>query len=221
MIQFLAELGLWKPPLIITHVIPFLLIPAIMLIFHKNREYYIPKINSYILVQIGYIFLLISMVFEVYSHAVIQKWDYESTYNFANGAMFVLMTLAFSFVSLGLKKGKWEDILMVGAIIFTPIGYALHLTPSKFIGSTVGVIFMTWRGYQVLQDKKVFFFPLFSFAVNMVFLMLLAQTMHPIYHILHDVLGTLLGFAIFGYLFHHNAQHKKSADDLPNSVVIT
>jgi hypothetical protein len=72
------------------------------------------------------------------------------------------------------------------------------------------IIVVTVRGKQVLNDNRVYFFIVFSFGMNMVFIMLLFMTSNPLYHILHDILGTLLGLFIFGYLFWINPKYQES-----------
>lgn len=202
--------GNWLIPLVIVHLLPFVLIPVVMWIFSRNKDYYNPKINSLKLIYIGLFLLLISMAMGLWTHIYITNFGYKTDkFNIYDNIIFTIMATSFSLIAFGLKRGKYEDILMILGIISIPIGYATEIEPFRFLGQTIGLAYMVIRSYQVLHDWKIIWVPFFSVVMNVFFLILESRTHHPVFHLLHDLCGTLLGFAIFGLLFELHARSEK------------
>jgi len=200
----------WTIPLIITHIIPYILLPGIMIIFYLRRDYYEESVFSNILIQLGLISLILSMVFEFSWHALVQAWNYTNTYHVLNLLMYFFMNLGFALMSMGFLREKWTDITLIIIIGITPVAYLVGIKPIIWIGQLIALIIFTIRAYQVLKDPLTFLFPVFSFGVNMLFIFLLFATNDPLYHILHDILGTLLGLGIFGLVVWINPTRTKN-----------
>ena len=204
-----SQVGVWVIPLAITHLIPLLLIPMIMRVFSKRKAYYLPKINSTSIIQIGLILLLTSMIMGFLTHVFITKWANKTdVFNPYDAAIFTFMTASFCLISYGLIKRKIDILVMIVAIVSVPVGYIFRIEPFRFLGQTVGLFYMVIRSYQILKNWRIFLVPVFSVGTNVFFLILQYRTGHPVFHMLHDLAGTLLGFAIFGYLFAANGKTK-------------
>lgn len=186
--------------LILTHLVPYIMIPLMMWGFYKRRDYYKKIIYSNLLIQLGFITIFISLVFEFSWHHFVQQWNYENTSHVLNLLFFTFMNLGFGLFSIGLYREKFTDALLVFAVLFTPIVYLLGYKSLGSVSQVIWLVILTYRLYKVLKDPLVFLFPFFSFFVNMIFIYLLYTTKQPLYHILHDLVGTLLGFGIVGYL---------------------
>lgn len=197
--------------LILTHLVPFILIPAIMFAIHKKREYLKTKVKSLFAIQLGFGIIIPAMLFEVLWHWLVQGWLYNtSDMHFFNGMMFTLTNLGFAFVAYGFKKYLWTDIILALCVIITPIGYFIFsFKPITYSILSVILLILTIRSYLVLRSWKVFLFPIFAAGVNIIFLSLLFSTNNPVYHILHDMAGTLLGTALFGWAIYSNEGDKK------------
>lgn len=204
----------WTELLIITHLVPYVLLPAIMYILYSKKEYYQDKVYSYNLLQLAFVALIIAMIGEFLWHWLVQGWEYQSgEYHPLNGLMFSLMVLSFTLIAIGFDRGKLVDVVLVLVTIITPIAYVVGIKPFAYIAQTIGLVALTVRSMRVLQDGRVILFPVFSFGVNMGFISLLFSATDPtiqiIYHILHDIMGTLLGLAIWGYLLWINPDIEK------------
>ncbi|MCY3410245.1 MAG: hypothetical protein INQ03_01290 [Candidatus Heimdallarchaeota archaeon] len=193
-----------------THLIPYILIPLIAFGIYRKKSHLSKLFHSFWLVEIAFLLLMLSMVFEVLWHHFVQNWNYQNEFHILNGLMYVFMVAGFDLMAIGFHKNKPVDLILWVLIPITPVAYFLEWKEVIWTIQLVGLLIVTWRSWLVLNDKRVFLFPIFSFVVNMIFIALLFSTGDPIYHILHDVLGTLLGFAIFGYLIIFNDKRQKS-----------
>ena len=167
----------------------------------KRKEDLHKKMNSILIYQVGLISILIGLLAEVLWHHFIQDWVYNNDIHVLNMLMYMFMNLGFALMSLGIKRNKiWDEVLIILSLC-VPLVYYLGYKEVIWGIQLWGLIVITVNAKKVLHDNLVFLFPFFSFVVNMVFIMLLFQTDNPLYHILHDITGTLLGFAILGYAF--------------------
>ncbi len=195
--------------LVATHFIPYFLIPLMLWSVNHRKENLSKKMNSILLYQLGLFSILVGLVAELMWHQFVQDWIYTNDTHIFNMFMYLFMNLGFAFMSLGIKRRKiWDEVLVICALC-TPLIYYVGVKEIIWGIQLWGLIAITINAKQVLQDKLVYLFPLFSFVVNMIFIMLLFQTDNPLYHILHDITGTLLGFAILGYAFWRNSTHEQ------------
>jgi hypothetical protein len=209
-----TTIGVWVIPLAITHLLPLVLIPLIMRVFSSQKAYYQPRINSNLLIQIGLVCLMISMILGFLTHVFITRWANKTdVFNPYDAVIFTIMTAAFCLISYGLKKGKADAVIMILAVVSVPVGYIYRIEPFRILGQTIGLTYMVIRGYQILRDKRIFLVPVFSVGTNVFFLILQYRTGHPVFHMLHDLAGTLLGFGIFGYLFAVNGRRRSRLPD--------
>ncbi len=155
----------------------------------------------------------------LWTHIYITNFGYKTDkFNVYDGIIFSIMAMSFCLIAYGLKKGRYEDLLMLLGILSIPIGYIYEIEPFRFIGQTVGLTFMVIRSYQIIKNWHILWVPFFSAGMNVFFLMLEKSTHHPVFHLLHDLCGTLLGFAIFGLLFEIYAREGKT--ESPSSEII-
>lgn len=199
----------WTVPLFITHLVPYLLIPMVMVVFHKRVPHLTSVIRLSALIQIGLLCLIGSMVAEFAWHHFIQSWNYQNDTHILNGLMYGLMVTGFAFMALRLLRIGIRDVIIICCVIAVPIVYAINIKPVIWVIQTWMVIEITLRALRVLNDKQILFFPFLTIVVNMAFIFLLFSSHHPVFHILHDLLGTLLGFALFGYLFWINPPRRQ------------
>jgi hypothetical protein len=199
----------WKIPLIITHMVPYILIPGVMVIFHKRKDYLKDKIFSYPLIQAGFVSLILSMLVEAAWHHFVQNWEYQNDTHLLNGLMYLFMNAGFAFLALGFRRNHIRDLIAAAMVVLTPVFYFLGIKQPIWLIQTYLFIDLVLRAHSVLRDKRIIWFPVFSLGVNMGFIMLLFIYDHPVFHILHDLLGTLLGFAIFGWLVWINPRKKE------------
>jgi hypothetical protein len=199
--------------LIATHLVPYILLPAIMIAIWSRREALGEKLNSVLALELGFAALILSMVFEFLWHALVQNWDYRNEEHWLNAAMYIAMNAGFALIAYGFRKGRALDMVLLAGVIASPIAYfAFHVKPVIWAVQAIGLAAITARAWLVLRDWRVFLFPLFSFGVNMAFTMLLFSTGDPLYHVLHDLLGTLLGTAIFGWAIWAGGAKRVGAD---------
>jgi hypothetical protein len=110
------------------------------------------------------------------------------------------------------EREKWTDIGLAVSVIVTPVAYAFEIKHIIWLTHLVILVIIPIRGKQVTQDACAYLFIIFFLGMNMVFIMVMFATNNPQYHILHDILGTLLGLWIFAYLFWINPKHKHVLD---------
>jgi hypothetical protein len=207
----------WRTPLILTHLVPYLLIPAVMYVFHAKRQYLDTVIYSRKLIQAGLAALILSMLFELLWHSVVQNWEYQNDEHIFNFLMYFFMVAGFLLMGLGVKRNLIWDGVTIASAIAVPIAYFAFGVKEVIWGvQLLTLVILSVRARAVLRDNRMWLFPFFAFGVNMFFIFLLFSSDNPLYHILHDILGTLLGFAVFGYLFWHNErylQRRKAASE--------
>jgi hypothetical protein len=138
-------------------------------------------------------------------HSMVQNWDYRNDLHLFNGLMYVFMTASFVLLSWGLRKGKVLDALMLILLALVPLSHFWWgIKEIIWIAQLAALTVLTYRSWIVLEDPLVFLFPVFSFGVNMMFSMMLFITKEPVYHILHDLPGTLMGLTVYGVLVYLN-----------------
>jgi hypothetical protein len=117
----------WNILLIIVHMIPYVLNPAVMIIIHKRKDYLKDKIFSYPLIQAGLLCLILSMLAEVAWHHFVQNWQYQNDTHLLNGLMYFFMNVGFTLLALGFRKNHIRDLIAAAMIILTPVFYFLGI----------------------------------------------------------------------------------------------
>lgn len=226
--QFFVDHPLGSFVLIMTHAIPFVLIPTTMRLVADKApvlQKYHPTFNPFVM-QLGLATICISLAMEFGWH-VTSAWYYENDFHVLNFNFYFFLISSFALWADGFENTKRMDlifgaILLVATILY-PLGsqYALHPgdgplagfldDPNSakiplYVALTVTFTSLTQRGWKVFGPSMglVFFF---SVVVNLIFIFFL-QSLPPdplsiknyIYHIGHDLLGTEAGVAIFAYL---------------------
>ena len=113
----------------------------------------------------------------------------------------ILFALSLVVVSIlyavGSMRGK---ILPDGSMTGDP-NYKIPI----YIALTLIFSVLTYRGWKLLEDKRIILFPIFSVGVNLFFVFLLQYhgkeiAYNALFHILHDLAGTETGVGIFTWL---------------------
>ncbi len=99
-----------------------------------------------------------------------------------------------------------------------------------YILLTIVFTVLTYRGYKLLKDWRIIFFPIFSVGVNLLFVFLLQNyggtpydpkvVYNALFHILHDFAGTQAGVAIFTWLVYEKGILQKTPSDEAKAQVI-
>jgi hypothetical protein len=219
--------GGWKLTLIITHVLTFALIPLAMRVFYESLKILELPSRAIFASQLGLAFIMVAIASEIGWH-VTQCWYYQNNFTMLNFMFYFFLISAFALWSDGLVKKPTLisnlinfgfAISLLGVSILYPCGYAANNESFKIpIYLLLTVIFgvLTYRGYKVIQDWKIILVPFFSVVVNLIFIFLLSlfggnpyinpkPTANALYHILHDLVGTQAGVAIFTWLVYSKA----------------
>jgi len=174
----------------------------------KRKEYLSKKMNSVFIYHLGILSIVIALISEVSWHHFVQNWIYTNDIHILNMLMYLFMNIGFTLMNLGIRRTKFLDESLLISSLLTPLMYYLGIKEIIWVIQLIGLIAITVNAKKVLKDNLVYLFPVFSFVVNMIFIMLLFQTDNPLYHIFHDIFGTLLGFAILGYAFWRNPKRE-------------
>ena len=145
----------WTIPLILTHLIPYVLIPLIMWIFYTKRDYYKDKLYSQSFIQFGLICLILSMIFEFSWHAFVQNWNYTNDLHPLNGLMYFWMVVSFALISMGFLREKKIDIVLISLVVITPIAYLFGIKPIIWMAQLIALIILTINAWKILQDRLI------------------------------------------------------------------
>lgn len=228
--------GGWRYALIVTHVLTFILIPLAMRIFYQALNNLKLPLKTIFASQLGLAFIMVSIASEIGWH-VTQCWYYQNDFTMLNFMFYFFLISAFALWADGLSQ-ETNAITNIINIVFAlgllaisilyPIGYKTHDPSLKipiYIALTLVFTVLTYRGYKIIQDWKIIFFPIFSVGVNLSFVFLLEKyggdPFHPqivnnaLFHILHDFGGTQAGVAIFTWLVYEKGilKMKKTTSD--------
>lgn len=213
--------GGWKYGLIVTHVLTFILIPLAMRIFYQALQNLKLPLKTIFASQLGLAFIMVSIAAEIGWH-VTQCWYYQNDFTMLNFMFYFFLISAFALWADGLSQETNTGTNIINVIfalgllavsILYPIGYKMQNPSLKipiYIALTVVFAVLTYRGYKLLKDWRIIWFPIFSVGVNLSFVFLLdkfgGDPFHPqivynaLFHILHDLGGTQAGVAIFTWL---------------------
>lgn len=221
--------GGWKYGLIVTHVLTFILIPLAMRIFYQALNNLKYPLKTIFCSQLGLALIMVSIAAEIGWH-VTQCWYYQNDFTMLNFMFYFFLISSFALWADGLSKetntvNKIINVVfalgLLAVCILYPMGYKMQQPPHNleeanlfkvpiYILLTLVFSVLTYRGYKLLNDWRIIFFPIFSVGVNLSFVYLLDQyggtPEHPqfvynaLFHILHDLGGTQAGVAIFTWL---------------------
>ena len=224
--------GGWRYGLIVTHVLTFILIPLAMRIFYQALNNLKLPLKTVFASQLGLAFIMVSIASEIGWH-VTQCWYYQNDFTMLNFMFYFFLISAFALWADGLSieintvNHVLNLVFAVGLLavsILYPIGYKMQDPNMKipiYIALTIVFAVLTYRGYHLLQDWKIIFFPIFSVGVNLTFVFLLDKyggtpfepqvAYNAIFHILHDFGGTQAGVAIFTWLVYQKGILEQSS----------
>ncbi len=233
--------GFWKLALILTHVLAFVLIPLAMRIFYQALTALKQKPSAIFASQLGLAFIMVSIASEIGWH-VTQGWYYQDNFTMLNFMFYFFLLSAFALWSDGLAvSNTWVtqlvNVIFAVSLLVVSILYPLGniaTNPSYkipiYIALTLIFSVLTYRGYKLLEDWRIIFFPIFSVGVNLFFVFLLEKyagnpctdpqiTLNALFHILHDLAGTETGVAIFTWLVYLKGRSVSSTENLQNNRI--
>jgi hypothetical protein len=214
--------GSWKLALILTHIVAFALIPFAMKVFyHAFMALKLPK-SSIFASQLGLSFIMVSIASEIGWH-VTQCWYYQDEFTMLNFMFYFFLLSAFALWADGIASNNtWVtqllNVIFALSLLVVSVLYSLGNFAEDsnykfpiYIALTFIFSVLTYRGYKLLDDWRIIFFPIFSVGVNLFFVFLLQKyggdpytdpnvTLNALFHILHDLAGTETGVAIFTWL---------------------
>ncbi|MGK7954138.1 MAG: hypothetical protein AB4063_02550 [Crocosphaera sp.] len=240
----------WRYALIVTHILTFVLIPLAMRIFYQALNNLKYPLKTVFASQLGLSFIMVAIASEIGWH-VTQCWYYQNDFTMLNFMFYFFLLSAFILWADGLSQ-ETNTVTNIINIVFAlgllavcilyPMGHHIQETThnvheaSKFkipiyIVLTLVFSVLTYRGYKLLKDWRIVFFPLFSVGVNLFFVSLLEKKggdpihevhvfYNALFHILHDFAGTQAGVAIFTWLVYEKGILKlASASDNETKAV--
>lgn len=167
--------------------------------------------------QLGFAFIMVSIASEIGWH-VTQSWFYTNDFTMLNFMFYYFFIAGFSILADGIRPkgtdGEIVDKIASGLLLLTSILYPLGAASDNssfkipiYVTLTFVTLLVTYRGWKVLDDWRVIFFPILSAGVNLYFIFLLDQHgddvgKNALYHILHDLLGTEAGLVVLVWLFY-------------------
>jgi hypothetical protein len=225
--QFFAEERIWSFLLIVTHLIPFALVPFTMCVAWDRSRHLLESTQKemhLLSLQLGLAGVCVALAFEIGWHSS-TAWYFHSGYHALNYLFNLFLVPSFALWADGFYCSAPVNLMFVLATaacaVLYPIGAAKDDSAFKicqYASLTFTFLFVTIRAKVVLQDWRMLWVPFFSVGVNLVFLGLLHRTdkagmltkWNYIYHMAHDLLGTELGVAVFAYLLYDSPRHRAS-----------
>ena len=219
-----------KYGLIATHILTFVLIPLAMRIFYQGLKNLGLSLKTIFSSQLGLALVMVSIASEIGWH-VTQCWYYQNDFTMLNFMFYFFLISAFALWSDGLSRQNniWTrlvNLVFAFGLLVTCILYPLGAEASNssfkipiYITLTIVFAVLTYRGYKLLEDWRIIFVPIFSVGVNLFFISLLDKygpesvLYNALFHILHDLGGTLAGVAIFTWLVYEKGIAQKNKTD--------
>lgn len=217
--------GGWKFLLILTHIVPFAVIPITMYSFYRTLSVFKNSSKRIFRSQLGLAFLMVAIASEIGSH-VTQCWYYENQFTMLNFMFYFFLIAAFalwadSLVQEFTRKTQIINLLLTISLLIISLLYPLGSQANNpsykipiYLTLTLVFILITYRGYQLIPSWKILLIPFFSIGVNLGFIALLFKfggdpytnpqvTNNALFHILHDLAGTQMGVIIFTALMYN------------------
>ena len=210
--------GGWKLGLIATHVFCFVLIPVAMRVFYEGLPELKLDRSAVFASQLGLAFIMVAITAEIGWH-VTQTWYYENDFTMLNFMFYFFLLSSFALWADSLVlEDTWKTRLINIAFALGLFGssylYTVGADPSIqdtsykipiYITLTVIMAVLTYRGYKILDDWRIIFFPVLSVGVNLFFVFLLdtygeSPETNALFHICHDLFGTEAGVLFFTWL---------------------
>jgi hypothetical protein len=212
--------------LVLTHALPFVLIPVTMKIISEKAPVIKadhPKFNPFIM-NLGMAVICFGLALEFGWH-VADSWYYTNNFHILNYGFYFFLISGFALWADGFENNAKSDalfgVLLLFATILYPIGnyqvvYDEQLLPflsspnlakiPLYVGMTATFAAITKRGYKIFGPEMLIVFAL-SVGVNLFFIFQLQSLPEGTltvdnyyYHIAHDLLGTEAGVAYFAFM---------------------
>jgi hypothetical protein len=233
--QLFAEEWTWSFLLIVTHLIPFALLPFTMCVAWNQsrhllrRSSHVGKEMHLFSLQLGLTFTCIALTFEFGLHTS-TAWYYRNSYHVLNYLFFLFLIASFALWADSFYCNTPVNILLVLTTVVCAVLYPIGTIKdenlfkvSLYASLMLNFLLVTMRGMVVLQDLRMLWVPFFSVVVNLFFIWLLQRTekageltkWNYIFHMAHDLFGTELGVAVFAYLLYDNPRRRLSVHESP------
>lgn len=227
--------GILKYGLIATHIFTFVLIPLCMRVFYCGLQNLGASLRAIFSSQLGLSFIMVAIAYEIGWH-VIQEWYYINEFNVLNFVFYFFLIAAFALWADGLVhkislRTKIIDLVFALLLLAVSVLYVIGAAQSNdsfkipiYVALILVFAILTWRGWQLLKDWRIIFFPILSVGVNLAFIFLLDSkgscdpitndpriVANAIFHMSHDLFGALAGIAFFTWLMYVNAVAPKNS----------
>lgn len=194
------SLGL-KIALAAAHFSVYIVVAICIWIFSQRAEFYTHQLRLRSLPSIywGYACFAIATSYEVSEH-INDDWFYISQVSGLNNLFYSFIVFGLGFISLGLKKDKLLDILLVACMAATPIVYWVGDNKQAIqIPQLIMAIIFVYKWYAVMKDWRVFLYLLFSNVVALGFGIALIATGNQVFHLFIGP-ASAIALLILGYV---------------------
>eukprot|EP00210_Caulerpa_lentillifera_P009647 g9203.t1 len=217
--------GGWRLGLILAHSLSFFIAPLGMGVFFKTLPELKVRPRSVFASQLGFMVLMAAYASEVGWH-VTQDWYCLDDYSVLNFMFYFFLTAALALWSDGfVEKDTWKTRLvnlvyavgLFASCVYYSMGadqgHIAYKYPMYFT-LAFGASVLTYRGYRILEDWRIVFYPVLSIGACLFTMYILVEygqevTPNALLHIIHKVIGVDAGIAYLIYLFYDNNARKK------------
>ena len=184
--------------------------------WHVTQRWYYT--NDFTMLNFMFYFFLIS-AFALWAGGLVEE---ETIWTRITNGVFAIGLLITSILyPIGYKVSQHHDAIQkIGESTNTGDAYKIPI----YVVLTLVFLTLTIRGGKLLKDWRIIFVPLLSVGVNLTFIFLLDKyggnpytnvqiKYNALFHILHDLLGTLAGVAVFAWLVYDKGIAKFKAEE--------
>lgn len=218
--------GWWKFCLILSHSFPFVLAPVGMRVFSQALPALKVRPRSVFASQLGLAFLMVATASEIGWH-VTQDWFCLNDFTTLNFMLYFFFTCSNALWADGLVKEDTKATRLLNAVfalglVASCVAYVHGAVADEaayknviYAVLSVSISTLTYRGYKILDDWRVVFYPVLSIGANLFFLHLLETygttdpSLNALFHLGLHAIGVQAGIAWFIYLFYLQIPRKE------------
>ena len=190
-----------KVALAIAHFSVYLVVALSIWIFSRRHDFYthVVKLRSLPAIYWGYACFAVATSYEVAEHMA-DDWFYVSQISGLNNLFYSFIVFGLVLISLGLKKNRILDVVLIACAVATPIlyGYNDSKVAIQIPQLITGLIFV-YKWHAIMKDWRVFLYFLFSNILAVGFGIALIATNNQLLHLFVGPLNAS-GLIVLGYL---------------------
>lgn len=183
------------------HFSVYVVVAVSIWIFSQRSDFYTNTLRLRSLPSIywGYVCFAVATSYEVAEH-MNDDWFYVSQISGLNNLFYSFIVFGLGFISLGLKKNKLLDILLIASMTATPFLYGLGDSKSAIqIPQLLVAVIFVYKWYAVMKDWRVFLYLLFSNVLALGFGIALIATGNQAFHLFIGPMSAI-ALLILGYV---------------------